>query len=53
MKKSDIKRMFKAIETGDQTTLGGILDADPGALETAGVDNRFFLDKTPLMYAMQ
>lgn len=53
MKKTAIKRMFKAIQDGDTETLDAILDSDPDALETVGEHNRNVRDKTPLMFAMQ
>ena len=53
MKKTDIKRMFQAIENDKLDELQTILDANPGALEALGEHNRLVRDKTPLMFAMQ
>lgn len=53
MTKSEIKKLFVAIERRDHETVIGIINQDKQALEIAGQHNRYCRDKTPLMYAMQ
>jgi ankyrin repeat protein len=53
MNKSDNKRLFKAIEDGDWSTVEAILDKNPDDVDVHGISNRLCRDKTPLMYAMQ
>ena len=53
MNKSDNKRLFKAIEDGDWSTVEAILDKNPNDVDVHGISNRLCRDKTPLMYAMQ
>jgi len=53
MKKTDIKRIFKAIERNDQSTLFTILSENPEDIDVFGFHNKNCRDKTPLMYALQ
>lgn len=53
MNKSDNKKLFKAIETGDWDTIEAILEKNPGEVDVYGISNRNCRDKTPLMYSMQ
>lgn len=53
MNKSENKKLFKAIEDGDWSTIEGLLDNNPGDVDVYGISNRLCRDKTPLMYSMQ
>ena len=45
MKKTDIKRMFQAIEKNDKGTLNQLFDGNADALETVGIHNANCRDK--------
>ena len=53
MNKTQVKRLFKAIEIGDAQYVLSEIDNHPEGLEVVGEHNRLVRDKTPLMYAMQ
>jgi ankyrin repeat protein len=53
MTKTDIKKLFVAIEKRDHEMVLVILAKDKEALEIVGQHNAKCRDKTPLMYAMQ
>lgn len=53
MTKASIKRMFKAIEDGDDDAVIAMVQSEPESLEAIGYHNRLVRDKTPLMFAMQ
>ena len=53
MTKTEIKKLFIAIEKHDHDVVLGILAKDMDALEIVGQHNANCRDKTPLMFAMQ
>ena len=53
MTKSEIKKLFVAIEKHDHESVLGIISKETEALEVTGQHNANCRDKTPLMYAMQ
>ncbi|MDI9246947.1 hypothetical protein [Marinobacter sp. CHS3-4] len=53
MNKSEIKKLFVAIEKHDHETVLGIINSETKALEVTGQHNANCRDKTPLMFAMQ
>lgn len=53
MTKTEIKKLFVAIEKHDHNVVLGILAKDKDALEIVGQHNANCRDKTPLMFAMQ
>lgn len=53
MTKSEIKKLFVAIEKHDHKSVLEIINKDNEALEVTGQHNANCRDKTPLMFAMQ
>ena len=53
MNKSNIKKLFKAIENKNNDEVLDLLDLHPGEIDVYGIGGRLFNDKTPLMYSLQ
>lgn len=53
MTKSEVKKLFVAIEKHDRESVLEIINKEAEALEVTGHHNANCRDKTPLMYAMQ